>query len=162
MGEKEKLVQLLLRAQDAAFELCASTPCATCEAKGPNCKEVLVAELLLEYGVQVKGADDGVQNDVRLIDANALKFQYAHMIYPDGTESLGYHAYVTSVQVKAAPTIDAESLRPVARWVNVKTMGGADCVQCSGCGYREYDHVKYTRFDYCPGCGARMKGANDG
>ena len=48
-----------------------------------------------------------MENDVRMIDANALNFQYAHMIYPDGTESLGYHAYVTSVQIKDAPTIDA-------------------------------------------------------
>lgn len=97
-----------------------------------------------------------MENDVRLINAKDIVWRLG--CNDDGRT----FAYVRATDIDALPTIDPESLRPVARWANVKTMGGADCVQCSGCGYREYDHVKYTRFDYCPGCGARMKGANDG
>lgn len=111
-----------------------------------------------------------MENDVRLIDANALAKELSSlsMIVTGIRAGKGVlREYMTEYRksvlriVDEAPTIDQESLRSVARWMNVRTMGGADCVQCSGCGYREYDHVKYTRFDYCPGCGARMKGADD-
>lgn len=117
-----------------------------------------------------------MENDVRQIDANALKKSlqesYDELMRKRNNTPYGEERMIADAQLitfsecilrlKGQPTIDPESLRPVARWVDVKTMGGADCVQCSGCGYREYDHVKYTRFDYCPGCGARMEGKNDG
>lgn len=42
-------------------------------------------------------------------------------------------------------------------WKELKTFGGIEGVMCSECGYREYSHVKYTRFEFCPKCGKPMK-----
>lgn len=61
MGEKEKLVQLLLHVNGAAYEVCQTRTCETCDAKGPGCWAVIVAELLLEYGVQLKGENNGAE-----------------------------------------------------------------------------------------------------
>lgn len=43
----------------------------------------------------------------RLIDADKISYERAHLIYPDGSECLGYRAVVSSVKIKAAPTVDA-------------------------------------------------------
>lgn len=89
MGEKEKLVQLLLRANDAAFELCASTTCATCEAKGSNCKEVLVAELLLEYGVTAQQWVPVEERPPDLIPCNAgTAYSEAVLVWTDGKKAM--------------------------------------------------------------------------
>lgn len=57
-------------------------------------------------------------------------------------------------------SIPAADVRPVvhAHWKPVVTVGGAGFLECSQCGYKEHDHVKYTRFNFCPNCGARMDG----
>ena len=56
--------------------------------------------------------------------------------------------------------IPAADVRPVVRgnWEPVKTIGGSEFIKCSECGYKEYDHVKYTHFNFCPHCGADMRG----
>ena len=96
-----------------------------------------------------------MENNVRLIDANALEFQYAHMIYPNGTESMGYHAYVTSVQIKDAPTIDPESMRPVGRWEQYLDFWR----KCSLCGENWHEQwVMAKHLNFCPNCGAKMEG----
>lgn len=43
-----------------------------------------------------------------------------------------------------------------SRWIPFATIGGNTGVICEKCGYREYDHVKYTRFQFCPECGRPM------
>ena len=43
----------------------------------------------------------------RLIDADKISYERAHLIYPDGRECLGYRAVASSVEIKAAPTVDA-------------------------------------------------------
>lgn len=43
----------------------------------------------------------------RLIDADKISYERAHLIYPDGSECLGYRAVASSVEIKAAPTVDA-------------------------------------------------------
>lgn len=48
-----------------------------------------------------------------------------------------------------------------ARWKPVVTVGGAGFLECSQCGYKEHDHVKYTRFSFCPNCGAQMDGKEE-
>ena len=107
-------------------------------------------------------------DEKRLIDANALKFQYARMLYPDGTESFGYHAYVTSVQIKDAPTIDPESLRPVGEWTAVDASywswkpDGAHVRAIKKYRHDECGKVVYKKENFCPNCGARMGGENDG
>lgn len=44
---------------------------------------------------------------MRLIDADKISYERAHLIYPDGSECLGYRAVASSVEIKAAPTVDA-------------------------------------------------------
>lgn len=76
------------------------------------------------------------------------------------------HHFAAGVQfgvehaIKCTEEAKAENVAPVVRgkWEHVKTICGSEFVMCSKCGYKEHDHVKYTRFNYCPNCGARMEG----
>ena len=44
----------------------------------------------------------------------------------------------------------------VSEWQPFETIGGSKGVMCKKCGHREYDHVKYTQFRFCPECGRPM------
>jgi hypothetical protein len=107
-------------------------------------------------------------NEKRMIDANALKFHYAKMLYPDGTASNGYHAFVTSVEVKDAPTVEAVEVVH-GRWLKTKESLGwseVDCVECSICHESwlsdEDDSFDYLEhWHYCPNCGADMRDKNE-
>lgn len=43
-----------------------------------------------------------------------------------------------------------------SEWVPFETVGERKGVMCKKCGYKEYDHVKYTHFDFCPSCARAM------
>lgn len=47
-------------------------------------------------------------------------------------------------------------IRYRARWRLVTTISGSSFLECPWCGYKEHDHVKYTRFNFCPSCGAQL------
>ena len=85
-------------------------------------------------------------NEKRLIDANALK-EKAIPDYESG-EMLLYGSMVDE-----APTVDAVEVvhgrwkEPYRQWV--------ECSEC-GTGY-----VKYETYNYCPNCGADMRGNDD-
>lgn len=80
---------------------------------------------------------------MRLIDADALKDKILF-----GAFGMYYDAY----DVQEMPTIDPESLRPKGQWVWCEN-GGYHCPAC----YKRFGVV----FDnnYCPNCGADMRGA---
>lgn len=68
-------------------------------------------------------------------------------------------------EVKEFYRMCAAALRPITHeqvekmkgeWVPFRTIGGANGVMCGQCKYREYEHVKYTRFNFCPACGCPM------
>lgn len=64
----------------------------------------------------------------------------------DGDESeyeRGYHD--ATANLNALPTIDPESLRPKGKWI--------DGMKCSECG-----QVDFTKPNFCPDCGADMRG----
>lgn len=64
------------------------------------------------------------------------------------------------IALNAVPTANVrEDVQ--GEWMQVKTIGGSEFVRCDKCGYKEYDHVKYTRFNFCPNCGARMAGGDE-
>lgn len=44
---------------------------------------------------------------MRLIDADKISYERAHLIYPDGSECLGYRSVASSVEINSAPTEDA-------------------------------------------------------
>lgn len=54
------------------------------------------------------------------------------------------------------PTIDPESLRPVARWEPVDPESDVKfkCSKCEGIISTDWDGSEY--FEYCPYCGARV------
>jgi hypothetical protein len=46
--------------------------------------------------------------------------------------------------------------RPQGEWINTAPSYRSDNIICDQCGYNSI-----ARYDYCPNCGARMKGADD-
>lgn len=92
----------------------------------------------------------------RLIDANELEEK---AIYITGPKGSACHAVPLGL-IQAAPTIDPETLRPIAKWIVVRLMAdGAEC-KCGNCGR----HETFTSFDrhtdhvYCCQCGYKMEG----
>lgn len=97
---------------------------------------------------------------VRLIDANDVmqnvldEIRYKESLYTSTVR------LITQKAIDAAPTIDPESLRPVAHWENEDDFYGDSIVWlCSACKKRVvlYDGTpEENAYEYCPYCGARM------
>lgn len=94
---------------------------------------------------------------MRLIDADALKIRIEHAIWSGRLKS---PFRVTDV-IDKTPTIDAEPVRH-GKWIKADSQQyfrkHYPCFTCSECGYRK-DSQK--RWNYCPNCGADMKGTED-
>jgi len=60
--------------------------------------------------------------------------------------------------IEEAPTIDAVSVVH-GEWVNARD-GVSDHVKCTNC-FRTYYLGIVENYNYCPNCGAKMKGADD-
>lgn len=67
-----------------------------------------------------------------------------------------YHDPKVDIVIRDLP---AENVRPVicGKWKQVNALAGYSYLVCDNCGYKEYNHVKYTRFSFCPNCGADMR-----
>ena len=98
----------------------------------------------------------------RLIDADALitavlknAIDYAVMF---GDSEM--HRLLVQV-IAHQPTIDAEPVRH-GKWIKADSQQyfrkHYPCFTCSECGYRKDSQKKWN---YCPNCGADMKGAED-
>lgn len=58
--------------------------------------------------------------------------------------------------IKNAPTIDPESLRPSGRWLRLKY--DSKWSKCSECKSNwEWEIIEYCNMLYCPNCGAKME-----
>ena len=98
---------------------------------------------------------------MRLIDADALEKRMNERLRALTKECGYYDGYTCGfeegcVAVEDAKTIDPESLRPQGRWV----FAGDGIVECAVCS-ETYD-VNMLPRNYCPNCGACMKGDNHG
>lgn len=98
-----------------------------------------------------------------LIDANALKKKAdmrGRCLRPLVT---AFQLCVTVHDIDDAPTIDPESLRPQGKWIRGKLQNGERLSRCSACGERcrVPTCVGKPIYDYCPNCGAKMKGAEN-
>ena len=100
--------------------------------------------------------------NVRLIDANALIKHYS-CVEAQKSSAEKIRAEIIVQALEKAPTIDPESLRPVANWeiIDPKT------AKCPKCGHIATTNGKdltgkglifAALYKYCPNCGARMKG----
>ena len=97
---------------------------------------------------------------MRLIDADALRDEIAVLFERNPNLIDGWLAYAVEDTIDDAPTID-----PVkhGRWIKAKRHGCwsyADVYkQCSECGKVTFLAEK---MNYCPNCGTRMEGEEDG
>jgi hypothetical protein len=107
---------------------------------------------------------------MRLIDADALKASY--VVTSTTTNSL-CHLYVSIEDINSAPTIDAVEVA-YGEWIpadGVKSKGkmiGTTFVllryfpyKCSVCG-AEVNDMPNSLYQFCPNCGADMRGAING
>lgn len=101
--------------------------------------------------------------DKRPIDANALYEDVSRMGLTNGS-TLGRHSGMADAiaqMIQDAPTIDPESLRPVAHWdMEEDAVGDPIIWTCSNCkdSIVMYDGAPMENgYKYCPMCGARME-----
>lgn len=102
----------------------------------------------------------------RLIDADALKDKRIWMT-PFGADADAGRRAVLWTDISNAPTIDAEPVNH-GRWIGdpddyFDDLDDLDELQCSVCG-AEFDNISndVLGWNYCPNCGAKMDGGNDG
>lgn len=121
---------------------------------------------MTNYG-PISGASQP-KEPVRLIDIKEiLQYDGAHFTWSGGRNCLaeqkaayarGYNAGMKFIvdEVKKAPTIDPESLRPTAHWINRGYVCGEHEYECSACHETEW-RTSARRMKYCMFCGSRMR-----
>lgn len=113
-------------------------------------------------GCQIPGASQP-KDPVRLVDANSIlrSIDVNGSAY-DGIEYQAYKAgaeYVRSL-IEDAPTIDPESLRPTAEWIEAPDEGADGSWEaCSCCAWES--RWAASQYKYCPHCGKRMVNSDD-
>ena len=61
-------------------------------------------------------------------------------------------------QLNDLPSAD----RPSGEWIHKPQIGWGESWICSICGEKTTSSIMgYPRYEYCPNCGAKMKGADD-
>ena len=98
-------------------------------------------------------------NEKRLIDANALDFDF-----PVTDDLIEMGIEMVRARVVTAPTVDAVEVVH-GRWVNVQTLGSGCVGFCSNCMTpHKANNATALRMDYrhCRWCGAKMDGDGNG
>ena len=92
----------------------------------------------------------------RYIDADALIdfLDVGHLRHPS---ELCFSEVDVANLLLHAPTITPDEVRGVGEWIYDDFDGDGIDYQCSCC--KQYSR---RNWNYCPSCGARMKGAEDG
>lgn len=103
---------------------------------------------------------------MRPIDADAL----IHHLYETEYASM-YYVEVVKRIIDAQPTISPDEVRGVGEWIEkevynientmIEQMQSASCSVCGKIHTTPFSYY-FDNFNYCPSCGARMKGAEDG
>lgn len=95
---------------------------------------------------------------MRLIDADEIlkTSRIGKVLYFDDTTTDGYTDVLLAVEVERAPTIEAGPVRH-GKWERLTKSKIAR--YCSLCGTR---HVSGSANNFCPKCGAKMVGGEDG
>ena len=122
-------------------------------------------------GCPIPGASQP-KEPVRLIDIKeVLQYDGAHFTWSGGRNCLseqkaayarGYDAGMKFIvdEVKKAPTIDPESLRPTVHWIKRGYVCGENEYECSACHGTEW-RTSASRMKYCMFCGKRMVNTDD-
>lgn len=101
--------------------------------------------------------------EVRLINAIPLEKEmqeYALYIGRETTNECESTAECCADMVSEAPTIDPETLRPVAHWEESTCLDDSFWV-CSNCQFPSEAIAAPVLYHYCPNCGARMEDATN-
>lgn len=122
-------------------------------------------------GCPIPGASQP-KEPVRMIDIKEiLQYDCAHFTWSGGKNCLteqkaayarGYDAGMKFIvdKAKKAPTIDPESLRPTAKWIEAPDEGADGSWEaCSCCAWES--RWAASKYKYCPHCGARMVNADE-
>ena len=122
-------------------------------------------------GCPIPGASQP-KEPVRMIDIKeVLQYDSAHFTWSGGKNCLteqkaayarGYDAGMKFIvdEAKKAPTIDPESLRPAAKWIEAPDEGADGSWEaCSRCAWES--RWAASKYKYCPHCGARMVNADE-
>ena len=99
---------------------------------------------------------------MRLIDADALVLALLKKAFDDVIQTGNTEVHRLLIQVVAhQPTIDAEPVKR-GKWIKADSQQyfrkHYPCFTCSECGYKKDSQKKWN---YCPNCGAYMKGTED-
>lgn len=85
---------------------------------------------------------------MRLIDADELKKKSSKMMFEKAT-GFGSFDAVGVLDIDAAPTIDPESLRPTAEWIEASDEGADGSWEaCSHCAWES--KWAASQYKYCP------------
>lgn len=95
--------------------------------------------------------------DVRLVDANAIKYREKDEYCGNGNSRPV--RYVFDEDIAALPTVDAVE---VVQGSNLKAEWPS-LFECSVCGCESIDTYSFTpsTISYCPHCGAKMEGGTN-
>lgn len=85
---------------------------------------------------------------MRLIDADALNPKFVHGRWDD--------RYVSEKEVQDAPTVDAVE-RKKGNWVGIDDEP-CETFECDRCGFVLEDWIQGAFYNFCPNCGADMRG----
>lgn len=99
---------------------------------------------------------------MRLIDAEPIeKFIEDGLNNPDKLKAFGHDAIEVLTEIHFARTIDPESLRQKGEWKpRTDVVGFANCSVCHECNIYIYDDwADGKKWNFCPNCGADMRGA---
>ena len=106
----------------------------------------------------------------RYIDADALKAKYEQMLPEIGD---GYHKETLQdvlFELEYAPTVSPDEVRGVGKWIEkevynleVTTIEQMQSASCSVCGKIHTTPYSYyfSKYNYCPNCGAKMEVSDD-
>ena len=98
-------------------------------------------------------------DDVRLIDAAALRDKILHEAYEKSSETDFDRGMIWAFNLAVnmtdhAATIDPKTLRPVSEWELNPNKWTCEWFRCKKC-----HHISCCTDAYCGGCGAKMKNA---
>lgn len=97
----------------------------------------------------------------RLIDASALRKRIEMNLRASNPFTIEECCYKDALNsVDEAPTIDPETLRPVAHWEESTCLDDSFWA-CSNCQFPSEAIAAPVLYHYCPNCGARMEDATN-
>lgn len=95
---------------------------------------------------------------MRTIDADALKKHIDKLpALPDGNFA-GNHSALKAI-INMQPTIEPD--RKKGKWIYVNGHTAINCSACYHCGWSLSFEDTVKRFNFCPSCGADMRGEQE-